>query len=59
MKNTFSEIVWGTFFLKTLSRLKNYVLRPTESDSSSKTIHVVFFPGLNSQIQVKIPKLIV
>ena len=41
---------------KTWSRLKDYVLGPKTSDSSSKTTHIVSFPGLNSPIQIKIPQ---
>ena len=44
------------FFEKTLSRLKIYILGPKKSDSSLKTTHMVLFPGLKSQIQVKIPQ---
>ena len=41
---------------KAWSRLNVYVLGPNNSDSSSKTTHIVLFPGLNLQIQVKIPQ---
>ena len=44
------------FSKRTWSRLINYVLGPRKSDSSSKTTCIVLFPGLNSQIQVKIPQ---
>ena len=46
------------FSLKTWSRLKNYLPGPKKSDSSSKTTHIVLFPGLNSSIQVKIPQFL-
>ena len=42
------------FLTKTWSRLNFYVLGPENSDSSSKTTHIVVFPGLNSPIQVQI-----
>ena len=44
------------FFKKKWSRLNFYVLGPKISDSSSKTTYIVLFPGLNSNIQVKIPQ---
>ena len=43
---------------KTWSRLKNYLLGPKQSDSSSKTTYIVLFPGPNSKIYVKIPQKI-
>ena len=48
------EMFSKRFSQKTRSGLKNYGLGPKISDSSSKTTHIVLFPGLNSPIQVKI-----
>ena len=39
-----------------MSRLNIYLLGPRKLDPSSKTTHMVLFPGLNSPIQVKIPR---
>ena len=46
------------FTKKTWSRLNFDVLGPENSDSSSKTTHIVLLPGLNSPIQVQTPQTI-
>ena len=51
----FSYFFLGYIFLtKTWPGLNLYVLGPKTLDSSSKTIHIVLFPGLNSSIQINI-----
>ena len=40
-----------------MSRLNFYVLGPENSYCSSKTIYIVLFAGLNSQIQLKINQI--
>ena len=56
LKNKIFKFVGVRFSKKTWSRLHLGVLGPENSDSSSKTTYIVFFPGLNSPIQVLIPQ---
>ena len=46
----------NTIFQQQKTKLKNYALGPKKSGSSSKTTHIVLFPGLNSPIQVNVPQ---